>query len=58
MLNSTSISRPRSCLRATNSARTSCEPIDLACTGRNQPIRISLGKPARILAVGLHHHCQ
>ena len=25
----------RSCLRATNSARTSCEPIDLACTGRN-----------------------
>ena len=42
---STSISRPRSCLRATNSARTSCEPIDLACTGRNQPIRISWASP-------------
>jgi hypothetical protein len=45
MLNSTSISRPRSCLRATNSARTSCDLIDLACTGRNQPIRISWASP-------------
>ena len=44
-LDSMSISRPRSCLRATNSARTSCEPIDLACTGRNQPIRISWASP-------------
>src|SRR5262245_46645262 len=45
MLNSTSISRPRSCLRATSSARTSCDLIDLACTGRNQPIRISWASP-------------
>ena len=31
MLNSTSISRPRSYLRATSSARTSCDLLDLAC---------------------------
>src|SRR5262249_26510436 len=44
MLNSTSISRPRSCLRATSSARISCDPIDLARTGRNQPISDSKEK--------------
>jgi hypothetical protein len=44
MLNSTSISCPRSCLRATSSARTSCDLIDSAWW-RNQPIRISWASP-------------
>src|SRR5262249_51024207 len=41
MLNSTSSNLPRSCLRATSSARISCDPIDLACTCWNHPIRSS-----------------
>jgi hypothetical protein len=41
MLNSTSSNLPRSCLRPTSSARTSCDAIDLACTGWNHPIRSS-----------------
>jgi hypothetical protein len=45
ILNSTSISRPRSCLRAIRSARISCASTDFACTGRNQPIRINWAIP-------------
>src|SRR6266481_3619819 len=45
MLNSTSISRPSSCLRPTSSARTSCDAIDLACTCWNHPIRSSCASP-------------
>jgi hypothetical protein len=45
MLASRSISFERSCLRATSNARTSREPTDLACTGRNQHIRISWAIP-------------
>src|SRR5262249_9235195 len=45
MLNSTSSNLPRSCLRATSSARISCDPIDLACTCWNHPIRSSCASP-------------
>src|SRR5262245_17410482 len=45
MLNSTSSNLPRSCLRATSSARISCDPIDLACTCWNHPIRSSWASP-------------
>ena len=42
-------------LRAVKSARVSCAPIDLQCTGRNQPSRI-MRNPARIVAIRLHRH--
>ncbi len=45
MLSSTSRSLACSSLRPTSSARTSCAPGDLRCTGRNQPIRSSWAMP-------------
>src|SRR5262249_7511738 len=45
MLASRSISFESSCLRATSNARTSREPPDLACTGRNHPMRMSWAIP-------------
>src|SRR5438270_13346059 len=45
MLNSTSNSLACSSLQATSSARTSWDPGDLACTGRNHPIRSSCAIP-------------
>ena len=44
-LSSTSRILACSCLRATSSARTSWASGDLACTGRNQPIRRSWAMP-------------
>jgi hypothetical protein len=59
---SLAISRPRSCLRATNNARTSCEPsnwrahIELACTGWNQCCSPSPDAWGRLNAVTPFHH--